>query len=279
MKYTKNTKAMRYRSKLKGSFGRVYPISLIIIYIFCMIEMVIRWLIIVKGYLISQFPLFSFVIASLFFLVMGFIQTYRYKLWIYSVIGFFAGVGCILAIFIVPGFPLYFRVVYAANMLIILLIVIINWPLLSSQERFESNARRLFKLASELISETSSGFTHRPYAVGRITISQDELLGFARFVNGKFIARSIHLKSSVCLIFSMNKSVMKVNDPLEVSYFEINDSGDVSVKISERDYDQYRKTFNFDQLNEKMGSVFLRFINYYQNGYENRILTELKTAR
>jgi energy-coupling factor transporter transmembrane protein EcfT len=244
-----------------------------------MIEMVMRWLMIDKGYSVSQFHYLAFIVAGLFFLVMGFIQFYRYNLWIYLVIGFFAGVGCILAIYIVPGFPVIFKVVYTANMLIILLIVIINWPLLSSQERFEGNARRLFKLASELVTETSNGYTHRPFAAGKITINKDELLGFARFVNGKFIARSIHLKDSVYLIFSMNKSVMNLIEPTDVSYFEISEGGEVSVRISEKDYLLYKATFNFDQLNEKMASVLIRFIDYYKDGNENRILTELKTAR
>jgi hypothetical protein len=280
MKYIKNTKTMLYKLKLKGSFGRIYPISLICIYILCMIEMVLRWLLGSEGYVVSQFPYLSFIVAGFFFLIMGFTQLYRYRLWIYAVLGFFAGLGCILAIFIVPGHPIIiYRVAYVANMLIILLIVIINWPLLSSQERFEANARRLFKLASELVTETSNGFTHRPFAAGKITINKDELLGFARFVNGKFIARSVHLKGSIYLLFSMNRSVMNLIEPSDVSYFEINEVGEVSVKISEKDYHQYKVKFNFDQLNEKMASVFLRFIDYYKNGNENRILTELKTAR
>lgn len=279
MKYINNTNTMLYKYKLKGSFGRIYPISLISIYILCMVEMVIRWFIIDEGYQVSQFPLFSFILAGLFFMVMGFIQLNRYKLWIYLLIGLFAGVGCILAIFIVPGNPVIFRIAYAANMLIILLIVIINWPLLSSQEKYEANARRLFKLASELVTETSDGYTRRPFAAGKIKIAREELLGFARFLNGKFIARSMLLKHSVYLIFSMNKTVMKVNEPSEVSYIEINELGEVSVQISEKDYHQYRARFNFNQLNENIASVLLRFLNYYQSGNETRILTELKTAR
>jgi hypothetical protein len=77
----------------------------------------------------------------------------------------------------------------------------------------------------------------------------------------------------------MNKSVLKVEEPLDVSYFEITNEGDISVKISEKDYHQYKATFNFNQLNENIASVFLRFLNYYKEGNESRIITELKTAR
>jgi hypothetical protein len=278
MKYIKNTKTMLYKSKLKGSFGRIYPISLIIIYILCLIEIFIRWQI-RDIYFTKLVPQVSFFIAGLFFIGMGIIQLKRYKLWIFPVLGLFAGIGCILAVYVVPGPPKILGIFYFINLLIIILLIVTNWSTLSSQERYESNARRLFKLAVEVITETSNGYTHRPFAAGKITINREELLGFARFINGKFIARSIYQKDSVYLIFSMNKSVLKVNDPLEVSYFEINEPGEVSVKIAERDYQKYKDTFNFNQLSEKMAQVFLRFLDYYKSGNENRILTELKTAR
>ncbi len=41
---------MLYKSKIKGSFGRIYPISMVIIYILCMIEIYIRWNLNNSGY-------------------------------------------------------------------------------------------------------------------------------------------------------------------------------------------------------------------------------------
>lgn len=278
MKYIKNTRTMLYKSKLKGSFGRIYPISLIIIYILCLIEVFIRWQFRKHGDP-SLTPQISFFIAGLFFLVMGFIQLNRYKLWIYPLLGFFVGMGCFLASYIVPGPPRILGVFYFVNILIIILLIVVKWPLLSSQERFETNARRLFKLAAELITETSNGYTQRPFAAGKIPCDREELQGFVRFMNGKFITRIIHRKNLIYLIFSMNKSILKVDNPGDVSYFEITEGGEISVKISQKDYHQYRASFNFNQLNEKMASVLLRFLNYYINGNETRILTELKTTR
>lgn len=269
---------MLYKTKLRGSFGRYYPIGLILIYILCLIEIFIRWQVRNDEHN-TLVPQFSFYIAGLFFIVMGFIQLNRYRLWIYPALGFFAGIGCVLAAYIVPGPPNTLGIFYFVNLLIVILLIIINWSTLSSQERYEANARRLFKLAVELITETSNGFTHRPFAAGKIPFGRDEISGFVRFINGKFIARVIHQKESICLIFSMNKSVLKVEEPEDVSYIEITNEGEISVKISEKDYHQYKATFNFNQLNEKMADVFLRFLDYYKNGNENRIITELKTAR
>lgn len=279
MKYIKDTKTMLYKSKLKGSFGRIYPISMLILYILSMIEVYIRWQLQSSGHDILLVPSVSIILMGLFFIVMGFIQFYRYRLWVNVIIGLLFGVGSILAIFVFSDTAHFFKIIYIVNALLVILLIIVTWPVLSGQERYESNARRLFKLASEHILETSNGFTERPFAAGKININQDDLLGFARFINGKYIARSIYTNDIIYLVFSLNKSVLKVIQPSEVSYLEINKDGNISVRISEKDYQRYRATFNFDQLCEKMSGVFIRFIEYYKNGNESRIISELKTAR
>ncbi len=270
---------MLYKSKLKGSFGRIYPIVMIVIYIFSMIEIYIRWNLNNSGYDLLLIPAFSMTLAGLFFIVMGFIQLFKYRLWVNVVIGLLFGIGCVLAIFVLSyDFP-FIKIIYFINALLVVLLVILTWPTLSGQERFEANARRLFKLVSELITETSNGFTERPYSAGKIVVSKEDMEGFARFVNGKYIARSFHVSSMVYLVFSMNRSVYTVNEPTEASYVSIDQDGNLSVRISQQDYHQYKATFNFDQLCETMAKGFVRFIEYYKNGNENRIITELKTAR
>jgi hypothetical protein len=77
----------------------------------------------------------------------------------------------------------------------------------------------------------------------------------------------------------MNKSLMVVEDPSEVSYVTMDSRGNISVKISEKDYRDYRHSFSFDQLCVSMAGVFTRFLEYYKNGHESRILSELKSAR
>jgi hypothetical protein len=68
-------------------------------------------------------------------------------------------------------------------------------------------------------------------------------------------------------------------DPKDVSNVLFDNKGNISVSISENDYRQYRERINFDQLCESMGNVFKRFLEYYKNGNEARIITELKIAR
>ncbi|MCD4697730.1 MAG: hypothetical protein K8S16_16015 [Bacteroidales bacterium] len=269
---------MLYKSKLKGSFGRIYPITMILVYILCMIEIFIRWNLNNYGYHLLLIPSVAMTIMGLFFMVTGIIQFYKYRLWVNVVFGFLLGIGCILAIFVFSHTHPFFKVIYIINALLFILLIILGWPVFSGQERFEANARRLFRLASELITETSDGFTERPFSAGNIDVSIEDLEGFARFANGKYIARSFHTNSMIYLIFSMNRSVLTVNEPTEVSYISIDKEGNISVRISQQDYHQYKTTFNFDQLCETMARVFTRFIEYYKDGNESRIITELKSV-
>lgn len=147
------------------------------------------------------------------------------------------------------------------------------------QERYEINSRRLLKLAAELIFETVDGFTDRPFSAGEINATREELLGFSRFMEGKYITRVFHEENTIFLAFSLNRSLLAVENPKEVSHISINESGAMTVFITEADYRQYRRTYNFNQLCHSLGEVIKRFMGYYQEGLENRIITELKTAR
>ena len=64
-----------------------------------------------------------------------------------------------------------------------------------------------------------------------------------------------------------------------MSRISIDGEGVMSVIITESDYRQYRETLNFDQLCASMGDVFKRFLEYFSNGNEMRIIMELKNAR
>jgi len=269
---------MFYKSKLRGSYGRYYPIAILSCYISCIIEYLIRQSLREDGYEIPPVPFYSALAMAVFFVVMGIIQLLRYRLWVSLVLGILLGLGTFMSL---GQYVFSFITVqmYLLNYIVLALYIVINWRTLYGQERYEAGARRLFKLSAELLYETSEGFTERPFSAGSISSNKDELMGFARFINGKYIGRTFYLENSIYIAFSMNKSVIKILHPNEVSYISIGKDGAVTVRISSEDYRQYRATFNFDQLCNSMGNVFKRFLEYYRNGNENRIITELKTAR
>lgn len=271
---------MIYKSKLKGSFGRYYPISLVVIYILCLVEVVIRTGFKNNGMEIQQVPVFSFTLMGLFFILMGLWQLKRIQLWIYPVLGLLAGIGCFLAIYLFPSPSPYLITFYVINLLVIVLLILLFWSVLSAQERYEANARRLFSLSVEMIEDEAGGYTDRPFAAGKIAIkADDDLDGFIRFLDGRFIARSMKTQDVQYLLISMNKSVLATKDPHQVSHLQILRDGSLIVRICQPDYRQYKARYNFDQLCASLAGVFFRFYEYYRDGKENRIVRELKTAR
>lgn len=269
---------MNYQSRLKISIGWYYPIGILISNIIVIAEIVIRTNFVREGEGISMVPYITYSMASLFFITLGIIQLIRYRNWIYPVLGLLLGIGTFQASFAIFGQSDIIKATYFTTVVVIILFVIINWNLLYSHERFEVNSRRLFRLASERIYETSDGYTERPFVAGRIQCTRDELLGFARYMHAKYIARPFYYDDSVHFAFSMNTSLVVIGEASEVSHVVIDHSGSIKVKISERDYSDYKKRLNFDQLCSSMANLFVRFMDYYSKGLESRIMTELKSA-
>ena len=133
------------------------------------------------------------------------------------------------------------------------------------------------------------GVTFWVYLIGALALagiaplsgffSKDEILGFSRFLNGKFVVKTFHFEDRIYFTFSMNRSLVNLEDPKEVSYAVIDFDGNVSVAISEKDYKDYVNRFSFDQVCSSIATIFGRFLDYYKEGLESRIITELKTAR
>jgi len=254
-------------SKLRFPLGSVYPIALILTYIFALLEI-----------LITGRPLYSVIFFGAFFIVIGIIQYDRYRVAAYLFLGILAGTSTwhsLIYSFAPEKIPISFFI----HVLIVVLFIILFWPKLSAQERLFNNARRLFKLASGLINETYGGFTDRPYSVGKIEISDKDLKGFVNFMEGKFVIRSYVADKVFHLGFSMGISPLVVSDPLEISYVRIDSERNLSVSISSFDYKQYKEKLSFDQLCFSLAEVFERFLEYYKQGNEARIISELKSKR
>lgn len=261
------------------SIGWVYPIGILTSYILLLTEYSIREYLRNNGFLAAKFPVITVLLVGLFFIVLGVIQWFRYRNWVYPALGFLIGITTSQVSFIYTGYSEIFRFIYFLSFIVLLLFIVINWNSLYSHERFEINSRRLFRLAAERIFEAGNGFTERPYSAGQVKLTRDELLGFARFLHGKYIARPFYFEKSVSMTFSMNRSLMVTKDPGDVSYVTFDYDGSVKVIISEKDYRDYKEKLSFDQLCYSMGQVFIRFLDYYRNGFESRIVIELKSAR
>jgi hypothetical protein len=270
---------MFYHSKLRWSIGFYYPIVILSSYIFAILELMLRKALRESGIETETVPLMAYLFVGVFFITMGIIQWFKYRLWIYPALGIILGALCTQASFIFDHHNTVMKYLYFITFFIMALLIVLHWNSFYSQERFELNSRRLFRLASELISETGNGFTERPFSAGKVEFSQEEIQEFARFINAKYIAKPFHLPDKTVFAISMNNSVVMLDEPHEVSQVTFDRNGNVSVILSARDYRGYTAKYNFDKLCDAMGKIFIRFLQYYRQGYESRIMTELKSAR
>ncbi len=176
---------MSYKSKIRMSIGWIYPIGIFSSYIFILLEFGLRRLLRQGGDEFDGLPYITIILVALMFIVLGIVQWFRYRNWIYPVLGFLIGITTAQVSVIFPhhNTPEIFKLTYFICFILIILFIIINWTSFYSHERFETNSRRLFRLASERIYKTEDGYTERPYSGRKADCTKDELLGFVRFLD------------------------------------------------------------------------------------------------
>ena len=165
------------------------------------------------------------------------------------------------------------------NLLIFFAIVPLTMPVLGKAFELEKNAKKLFRLAAQTVTGHENGFTSRPYPGGKTTCSRDQLKGFAQVISQHRIATPVFSESGITLAFSLGKSPLSARQPSEISYVKLDTDGSISVRIAEKDYQRFSRKFTFDLLCESLSKLFGRFLEYYKQGMENRIITELKAAK
>jgi len=142
----------------------------------------------------------------------------------------------------------------------------------------EKNAIRLFKISARQVFEEKNGYTDRPFNAGKHTFQQNEMIGFAAFLEEKKICLAIFPGNGVKFVFSMGTSPLVKSKQEGLSHVFFSSGGDLSVFISAHDYRQYRKQYTFDQLCEMMAKTFIRFAEYYNTSNERTIITELRSV-
>jgi len=262
------------RSKLKGPIGRVVPFAVFIFLFSAVFE----------AFAFGR-PYYSAWTFGAFFILLGLVDFYRTRLITLLILGILIGtstwhsIASFYDLYNISNPTFFSKWTYFINVGFVAFSILMTSSVWYSHEKLEANARRLFKLAAEHIFKASNGFTSRPYSAGKVKYSREEILGFARFINGRYIAKSVLQDDGVILTFSMGISPLK--NPLldKISYVAIGFQGDLSVHISRYDYKRYRNELTFDQLCASLADVFKRFLKYYQKGLESRIMNELRGVR
>ncbi|MBN1271604.1 MAG: hypothetical protein JXB26_04980 [Candidatus Aminicenantes bacterium] len=253
-------------SKLRGPIGRIGPYAVAVFLALGIIE----------GIATGNVPYSSFAFGC-FFIVLGIIEYSRTKLFTYLVLGLLWGTGTWHSI---ARFFVSFLSVetYISHVIVSFSALALTWPVFFGNEKLESNARKLFNLAAEQVHDALNGFTDRPFSAAKAEYKRDEITGFARFLGGKKIVKSIIKQDVVILAFSMGISPIKEPDLKRISYVRFDSEENVSVHISEYDYKRFKEELTFDQLCASLGDVFINFLENYKKGMESRIFVELKSV-
>ncbi|UCF65780.1 MAG: hypothetical protein JSW33_08095 [bacterium] len=212
-----------------------------------------------------------------FFIFWGFIDYYRTRLVTYLIIGLLFGTGTWHALLAFNRVGPFSLITYLVQLVAVIFFFIFTGPILRHSLRLNRNARQIFRLAADGVHDKSEGFTPRPFNVGKLETSPDELEGFGRFLNGKQIIQLFSQKDKTFLAFSMGISPLSNPDLQKVSYVSFSKDQSMAVHVSGYDYHRYREELTFDQICEALANLFMRFLHYYQEGKESRILVELSS--
>ena len=157
---------------------------------------------------------------------------------------------------------------------VILFILILN-------RKLKWRSREMLELAAMPVKETSNGFTNRPLAAGKVEFTQTELFSFARFLHSQLIAIPFYEQDRV--VFSITTPLSRQlglnKDYYNGSWVSFSLTGDVSVSISQLDYQKYKDNYSFDQLCEQLGLTFVDFLELFKRGEGSKIIEKLNSLR
>lgn len=146
--------------------------------------------------------------------------------------------------------------------------------------RLKWRGREIFELAAENVEAGKNGYTSRPRPVGRVEYSAHQLHDFAAFTARHLIALPYGSSQSITLVpVKMGDEYGRLlglsGDYRDASWINFDLNGEVSVRISQKDYLDYREPLAFDELCTSFGQVFIDFLDLHAKGEGVRILDRL----
>jgi len=163
----------------------------------------------------------------------------------------------------------------------IIFFVFLSYLLISKKAKWRG--RDIFEIAAQEIREAENGFTGRPQPIDKIPLTKEELFGFAEYLSKNLVAfpfREAH--RVVFVIVKMGKEFSLVygfkNNYDYRSWISIDFEGNLTVKISQEDYLDYKENLTFDRLGKSLGNLFTQFFYDYKKGEGIRILDKLNEA-
>ncbi len=155
---------------------------------------------------------------------------------------------------------------------------------LAATKKIKWRGREVFELAAAAVDEAANGYTPRPRPVGKVEISRQEILRFARFCSSHLIACAYVSPRQVSLVpVKMGDEntflFRQIGSNPEVTWISFDFEGDVAVHISHKDYLDYAQPLAFDKLCASLGELFIEFAGLHQRGEGVRIIDRLDALK
>jgi hypothetical protein len=143
--------------------------------------------------------------------------------------------------------------------------------------------REVFELSAANAGPSTHGFTERPLPAGNVECTRLELLGLADYLKRNLVALAYWDNSTIYFVpvrMGQEYSMVLGMSPhyFQKTWISFDKEGNVTVKISRKDYYQYVDELEFDQLCQNMGDLFIEFFEDYKKGDELRILNKLDSV-
>lgn len=170
----------------------------------------------------------------------------------------------------------------ALMVVVIIVVILIFWMiylLLTRQMKWRS--REILELAAQPVTDVKSGFTERPFPVGKINFSEQELNEFTGFIKQRLIALPYFDEQKTFYVINFKYSTLLnlSGDFRKNSWVSFDKDGDVQVHISMEDYLKYKDAYAFDQLCLSLGKLFIEFMELYKKGEGARIIDKFNDLR
>lgn len=159
------------------------------------------------------------------------------------------------------------------------LLVPFFWVL--TTKRINWRYREILELAAKPVKDTANGFTARPYPAGQTEHTAAEIRSFSQFLLKHVIAYPVYEDGRVILVIPRYMFVWLFGlrrDYTEETHVAFDDSGEMSVRISEKDYRTYKDELTFDQLCASLAGLFVGFLESHRTGRSREIIATLNSV-
>lgn len=168
--------------------------------------------------------------------------------------------------------------------LIVLYVSMLITGYLTFNRKIKWRGLDIFELAAMDIEDTKNNFTARPRPSGKVEISKTEMIRFKKFISSRLIAFIYPEEKRILFVLPLPGYDFKHIFGLKIDFdketwISIDHEGNISTQITQEDYLIYKKDYDFDQISQSLGDLFVEFIELSKAGEESKIIEKMDALR